>query len=346
MRKVSRLTAHILVASLLVAAPLLWPKIGYSAPLTTKRVTIANSTGGATTAYQFDFTIASVSSVGSIEFEYCTNDPFVGLPCTAPTGFSATGATLDNQAGETGFSIDAASTVNRTVLSRVPAGTSAIPVNYTFGSVVNPSSTFETVYVRIATFASNDGTGPRTDEGAVAFSTARSVSVSGYVPPFLTFCVGVTVALNCSITSGSQLNFGEFSAIQPKFLSSQFSVATNDPGGYSTTVLGTTMTSGNNTIPALPVPQPSQPGTSQFGMNLRANSNPSVGADPTGVGTGAISAPFAVPNQFYYNTQVVAASPISSDFNAFTVSYIVNINSSQNPGIYSTTLTYVAVAAF
>lgn len=346
MRKIISKTGHIFMACLLTAFPFMWTQKAYAAPLTSKSVTIGTSAPSASTNHTFRFTLASVSDVGSIEFEYCSNSPFVGTACTAPAGFSAASAALASQTGETGFVISPGSTANRIVLSRVPVATSAIPVRYSFNNVVNHDTPNSTVYVRVATFASADGTGPRTDEGAVAYSTASAIAVAGYVPPYITFCVGVTVALNCSSSSGVFLNFGELVTSQPRFLSSQFSVATNDPGGYATFVAGPTMTSGNNTIAALDPPGTSQAGISQFGINLKANSNPAVGAEPTGVGSGAIAAGYNTSNQFFFKNQVIAASPVSTEFNAFTVSYLVNVSSAQRPGVYSTTLTYIAVAAF
>lgn len=345
MRKTSSRTAYIFIVFLLALFPLLSPQNVDAAPMTSKAVTIGNSAPSANTTHQFSFTITSVSNVGSIEFEYCSNSPLIGVSCTAPSGFSASSAILIAQTGESGFSISP-DAPNRLLLTRPSASTSAIPVSYSFANVINPSTVNETTYVRISTYATDDATGSRTDEGAVAFATVPGIAVAGYVPPYLIFCTGVTVELNCSNTTGSYLNFGELVSTQPRYLSSQFAVATNDPGGYSTTVSGLTMTSGNNFVPALGAPSSSQPGTSQFGMNLRANSNPPVGANPSGVGTGAISAGYNSPNQFYFKNQVLTESTISSDFNAFTVSYLINVSGSQSPGIYSTTLTYIAVAAF
>lgn len=347
MRKISFKPVHILMVILVALTPLVNVHQAYAAPLTNRSVTIGSSIPSAVTTHKFAFTLVSVSPVGSMEFEYCTNTPFVGEVCDAPPGFTVSNAVIQSQTGETGFSIDPINTTpNRIVLTRPPLATSAIPVEYTFGDIVNPSAPNSTVYVRIATYASTDGTGPRTDTGAVAFATVSPISVAGFVPPYITFCVGVTVALNCSSATGVLLNFGELRTNQPRVVSSQFSVATNDPAGYATFVAGPTMTSGNNTIAALESPTPSRTGTSQFGINLRANSNPSVGAEPTGVGSGAIAAGYNIPNQFFFKNQVVAASTISTDFNAYTVSYIVNISTQQRPGVYSTTLTYIATAAF
>lgn len=315
-------------------------------PITARSVTLGSSLPSADTTHSFNFTLASSGTLGSIVFEYCTNTPFIEDSCLPPVDFSAIDAQVQSQSGETGFTKGAASTVNRIVLTRSPVANAAIPVSYTFEEVINQSATNSPSYVRISTYASDDASGAAIDNGAVAYSTAPAIAVGGYVPPYITFCVGVTVALNCSESVGSQLNFGELSSTGPRVLTSQFSVATNDPAGYTTFVAGPTMTSGSNVIPGLGSPQFSQPGSSQFGMNLRSNSNPVVGADPAGVGTGVISANFNNPNQFFFGNQVIAASPLPTDFNAFTVSYLININRNQQPGIYVTTLTYIASAAF
>lgn len=316
-----------------------------AALLANRSVKISNSTPGAQAQYLFNFSVPAASNLGSIEFEFCDNNPLVGQPCTPPTGFSLSSAVLSAQTGETGFVIDGTSTVNRLVLSRAPGVSSAVPVSYTIDNVTNPS-VIKTAYVRLSTFASSDATGPRTDSGGVAFSMANSFLVQSYVPPYLTFCVGVTISSNCSTTTGDYLNFGELSSKQTKFLSSQFAVATNDFTGYSATVAGITMTSGNNTIPALGSPTVSKAGVSQFGMNLRANSSPSVGSEPTGFGTAVIAPDFAQTNQFAFKNAVVVSSAMTTDFNVFTVSYIVNVAADQHPGVYSTTLTYIATASF
>lgn len=334
------------VALLIAVTPLFVIGTANSAVLTSRSVTVGNTQPSAPTTHLIGFTIPGVAPVGSIKLEYCLNSPFVGDSCTLPAGLDLSGVALSGQTGETGFSIHASSNVNTVVLTRPPVATSAIPVTYTLSNAVNPNSASQTVYVRISTYSTDDASGPMVDEGAVLFATADTVSVSGYVPPYLTFCVGVSVAVDCSSASGVLLNFGEFLTNTTKYLSSEYSGATNDPGGFSTSVAGVSMTSGNNIIPPLGSPQTSQPGVSQFGMNLRANSLPSIGADPAGPGTSAPVPQLNNPNQYFFNNQVVSNSPIPTDFRKFTASYVVNVSASQSPGIYSTTLTYIAVAAF
>jgi hypothetical protein len=107
------------------------------------------------------------------------------------------------------------------------------------------------------------------------------------------------------------------------------------------------MTSGNNIIPSLPLPTASLPGTGQFGINLRANLIPTVGQDPVGLGTGSPSANYDIPNRYTFNDgDNISSSALTSDYNRMTVSYLVNVPKGQAPGIYSTTMTYVATVQF
>lgn len=315
--------------------------------MSSQSVTLASSLPSTVTTHSYGFSLASTATIGSIVFESCDNTPLRSIPCSTPPGLSVSSAVLQSQTGETGFSIDPVNTTaNKLIITRPPVASSAIPVTYTFDNITNPSNPKTTIYVRLATYASIDGTGTPIDEGTVAYSTVPDVSFEGYVPPYLTFCVGVLVAPNCASFSGVFLDFGELSTVQPRYLSSQFAIATNDANGYATYVTGPTMTSGNNTITGSTSATVSQPGTSQFGMNLRANTNPSVGADPAGFGTGVIAPGFDTPNKFFFNSQSITSSPIPSDFNVFTVSYIVNVNRAQPAGVYNTTLTYIGSAAF
>ena len=86
---------------------------------------------------------------------------------------------------------------------------------------------------------------------------------------------------------------------------------------------------------------------SQFGMNLRANANPQTGQEVQGNGVATISSGYDVPNSYkYVSGDVIASSTTSDDYRLYTISYIVNIAPGQEPGIYVTTLQYVALATF
>ena len=111
-------------------------------------------------------------------------------------------------------------------------------------------------------------------------------------------------------------------------------------------VLGTSMTSGSNVLPAL-AGAPSQEGDAQFGINLRANSDPIIGEDPTGPGSGGVTVGYNAPNLFRFQSgDAIATTSNPDDYRKYTVSYIVNVDENQPGGVYSTTLTYVALANF
>lgn len=342
------IAALVLIASGLGA---LYTRAVNADELQPRTVLLGSSFATETTTHTFTFRIPQNSAVGSIEFLYCSNSPLFDDPCTPPSGMDADSFTLGDQTGITDFSKNVAETTgSRVVISRTSNAAGPIDVEYEFENIVNPDGLdSKTTFVRISTYASIDATGPATDTGSVAFPVETRYDVDAYVPPYLTFCVAVSVSLDCSSASGFLSEFGEFSTSSPITATTQMSAATNDGDGYNIFLNGQTMTSGNNVITPLNVRSVSTPGTSQFGLNLRQNSSPNVGANPQQgpVGSGSALGNYSFANQFAFNNgEVVAGSTMASGFTRYTVSYIVNVSSSQSPGVYATALTYTAVATF
>lgn len=339
---------YVLQAILLAALPLLFTGVGQAAELGNRSVAISTAIPSAQANQIFTFSIPSAAVLGSIKFEQCDNSPFIGAPCSAPVGLSLSSATLSSQTTNTGFTIDIInSSINSIVLTRIPGAATLGVSTYAFSGITNSSTPNQTIYVRLSTYASVDATGPANEKGAVAYAILGGFSVGAFVPPFLIFCAAVTVSLNCGSTTGSLIAFGELSTTSANTATSQFSGATNDPAGYSVIVSGQTMTAGNQIIPPLSSNAASSIGTSQFGLNLRQNTVPSVGADQSGSGTAVANANYNTPNVFrFVNGEQLVNSAISTDYNLHTVSYLVNISTAQQPGYYATTLTYIATAAF
>ena len=319
-----------------------------AAQLASRSIQVSTARPSAVADHLFQFTIVSTSTLGSVVFEYCENSALIEHPCTPPAGFDASTAALSAQSGNLGFSIDTLnSTTNKIVLTRTAAAALAVASSYTFSGVINPSAAASTEFVRITTYASTDGSGAYTDNGSVAFATVTPLSVGAYVPPYLKFCVGLTVAVDCSSMAGNSIDLGTLGIGQAGEAQSQFATGTNDSSGYSVYSLGTTMTSGNNTIPALAVPTPSLPGVSQFGINLRDNTSPQIGEDPVGPGTASPAPDYNNPDFYTFRPgDSITASANSTDFDRMTVSYVVNVSATQPVGVYSTTITYLAVASF
>ena len=316
--------------------------------LSLKSITISSSTVSDIATHTIRFRTSSTNSLGSIVLEYCDNNPFIGAPCDAPNGLSAVATSIISQSGITGLSIDIGNTTaNRIVLTRAPSIiTSNTDVTLAMANITNQSSV-ETAYVRISSHSSIDGTGAPVDQGGVVYATVPGVGVGGYVPPYLTFCVGVTVSLDCSSTTGSLAGFGELSTSRAATVTTQFSGATNDLFGYSTYISGGTMTAGNEIIPPLSSNSGSLPSVSQFGINLVANSNPSAGANVSGSGVATPASGYGSQNSFRYNSgDLIARSTAPTEYNRFTVTYLVNVSEDQRPGIYASSYTFTAIASF
>jgi len=316
---------------------------------------MADSSVSADTTHNLGFTLDSnTNPLGSIEFQFCSNNPLESTPCTPPTGFSISGAVLSSQAGNTGFSISPLTSANDLILANTSVinSPSLLPNLYILTGVINPSNV-GSFYIRIYTYSSLDATGIPTETGGVALSTATGLSVVSYVPPFLEFCAGVVIYNNdCSTIVNYIVNMGGITDNQTAVATSQFLGATNASGGYSVSVTGTTLTSGNNTIPALSTPSPSIIGQDQFGMNLRVNDIPSFGSDPIGQidplsPTPVIASNYDTPNFYTFNNNDSLVSiPRPSLPVTYTVGYITNAAARQPVGVYTTTLTYICLANF
>lgn len=320
-----------------------------SAYLTQRSLTTSSSLPGAVNNHTFQFDILGTPSIGSIAFEYCSNSPLVTVPCDAPLGLSSSSAVLTSQLGETGFSVhpDTTSTPNRVILTRPAALAAPGTSRYSFSTITNPNASLGTNYVRITTYPTTDGSGIFSDSGSVTFSVQSALTVSVYVPPFLILCTGVTVDLECASTSGVTVDLGELSKVSPNSATTQFSVATNSLSGYVASMQGSTFTAGNRTIPALVASSTSQAGVSQYGVNLRSNTNPSIGSDVVGNGTGTVNANYSTPNLFrFQNGDIIASSSLPTEWNRYTISYIVNVADGQPAGRYASTLTVIATTTF
>lgn len=348
-RSACRRTFTLLSAGVLIGAGLglSLPMNVEAAELDQRSLHITSATPSIVTTHRFVFSYATLgTAVGSVVFEYCTS-PLPALPCDEPPGIDASNAVLANQDGEIGFSILPPDS-GRIILERA---TAALPSagfgEYTFDTVRNPSGAPDTFYVRITTYESTDGTGVPIDFGAVVNSTTQGVGLTTEVPPILNFCVGVSIPGDCSTADGSFIDLGTLSPKLTSSGTSQMMVGTNAYYGVSIVAHGTTMTSGNNIIPALGTPTVAAPGNSQFGLNLRSNSSPAVGQEPSGVGIVSPTSRYGSSNQFAFTSgDIVASSANVTNIRKLTVSYVVNVSPVQTPGVYTATLTYICTASF
>lgn len=341
---------RLLVITALLSLPLSSPLLSGVANadrLQGRSLKLSDNQAGISTVYEFGFAITEATPIAAITFQFCANTPIPYDICTVPTGLDVSEAVLASQTGNTGFSVAAQTTANRIVLERSGAPANLSQSTYRFGSVVNPSAD-GSYYVRIQTYQTTQTTGQADNYGGIAFVINRDIEITATVPPYLLFCVGVTVnGFDCDNVVGNYVNFGEFSSRQASQGTTQMLAASNARDGYTIRVNGPTLTSGNNIINNLVGSDISRPGVSQFGMNLRSNNSPQGGLDVAGSGSGLPTNGYNQINSYRFNSgDVVAVSDAPDRARKYTTTYLVNINRSQAPGAYVSTLTYVALGAY
>lgn len=320
----------------------------YAAELSPRSFTASDSRAGATDViYRAQFTFATTGPVGSIAIMFCSNTPLIDEPCDAPVGLDASDVDLNTQLGEVGFTVYSGSTANTVILTRPPAVADAGDVAvYDLGDIINPANPGP-LFARFYSYPSSDASGPPTDGGGMALYLNNTVTINVEVPPYIIFCIGESISgLECNTATEPFSDMGSFSPTLTAAAQHQMLVATNAGNGYSVFVGGSSMTSGNEVIAPMSG-DTSVKGTSQFGLNLRANNSPVIGQDSTGPGLAAVTANYNQQNHFRFSPgDTVVSSPFADDYRKFTVSYIVNVPQGQPGGVYATTLIYVCLANF
>lgn len=122
--------------------------------------------------------------------------------------------------------------------------------------------------------------------------------------------------------------------------------------GYVVRMYGDPLKQQAHTMTALTTPTTSQQGQEQFGMNLRDNTTPNVGADPQQIPSGSFSyGTYAtdydiIDSYKYVSGDIVAQSTKSSGETQYTLSFIANINSLTPAGQYQADLSAVVVSTY
>ena len=192
-----------------VASPaFLSPQTTYADQITNRQIQMsdAGASGGSITsgvgsgtAVKYKLTFTSVSAVQSIVVDFCDNTPLIGdATCTAPTGFSTSGATLT--ANGTWSLTTTATQWKLSNTSSQAAGTFSFEVN----GLTNPSTQNHSFYARVTTYAdATHGTystfaspGNYVDYGGIAMSTTTPITVTARVMETLSLCTSGGDAAN------------------------------------------------------------------------------------------------------------------------------------------------------
>jgi len=349
-KKVIQWSKFGLAIALLSALPLLTIAPASAAPITNRSVTLSSSAGDATGVTYTATTAAlpTATAIKSVQVQLCTT---ASGACTTPTGFTAISAGLASQptglGATTGWAMGTATAGSLRITHASNVTTPSGALSIAFNAVHNPTATNTTFYAVITTYSDSAWTTP-IDTGTVALSTSALIQVSLSVNEALTFCAGITITgTNCGTISGSTVSLGTGSTTATSSGTSVLAASTNGASGYSVTVSGSTLTAGANTITALTSNAASTVGARQFGLNLVSNSTPTIGALVTGTGTATVATNYNTTNSFRFGSgETIASVAGPSNANAFTVSYIANLDGTTPPGAYTSNLTYIATANF
>lgn len=377
------IVAFALFAAWVVGDAVMFTRHANAAQITSRKLTLSSSangnittgaagsgTNGAQARHTFDFT-ASGASIGSIEFLYCTT-PLPGTTCTAPTGMDASTVTTVGGTSATGWSLGTsgnAPTASRIRITHTAAAVST--VNFAFGTgsgggtdrIKNPT-TDSTFFVRITAYSDTAWT-TSVDEGTVANSTTQQIDVTAKVQEVLNFSVGSTVTApgsSCTAYSDSgaltlgDATDGTLSFAQAYDAYSFFRVSTNANGGTIIYYSGDTLKSGSNSITAAGTSAvASTVGSSQFGIGIdsshASHSFTSLSATaPYNTGNGTITnggtAQFAFSTASVTTPVQIASAAGTIVCDTGSVRYLGNISTTTPPGIYTTTISYLAVPTY
>jgi hypothetical protein len=250
------------------------------------------------------------------------------------------------------------------------ANTNTPTITITYGGggsdyVTNPTNDNQTFYVRIVTFSDTAYTvGNVVDHGSVASSTAQQIDITAKVQEELNFSAGTTITAPGSActpySDTGALNLGDVNGILSFTTAydaySYFRVSTNATVGTSVDYSGNTLDSGGTNIAAAGTTAASSTvGSEQFGLGLDSSdaSYSFTTLAPTaqyGSGNGTITnggtAKFAFDTSSVTTPVAVATASAAITCDTGSVRYIGNIASNTPAGVYTTTITYLAVPTY
>lgn len=124
-------------------------------------------------------------------------------------------------------------------------------------------------------------------------------------------------------------------------------------GGYTLQVTGAPPSYEGYTLATPIEPIASKAGSEQFGINVAANSDPRIGAEPVSTNgeekpvSGVVLPKYNVPNMFsYINGDIVAQTGTESSQIKYTVSMIVNVAGSTPAGHYAGDFSAIVTPVF
>jgi len=158
-----------------------------------------------------------------------------------------------------------------------------------------------------------------------------------------------------SVSVNGTINFNAFSSAAATTATTTFTVLNYTTYGYIVQIVGNAPSNGATTIDAMNPSGPSFPGasvagTSQFGINLVANTSPvSVGANLNNgqFGYGAVAGNYGTSNSYrYVSGETVALATRNSGVTTYTITYMVNVPALTPGGIYNSNQTLIVTGTY
>lgn len=154
------------------------------------------------------------------------------------------------------------------------------------------------------------------------------------------------------ITESGTNNLGVLDATHTASVSRVVKVRNYKSNGYTIQLAGAPPSQGEHNLSNLTTPTASSAGTEQFGVNLRANTTPSVGADvvqvpSTQTSFGEPVSGYNTANLFkYIDGDIIASSASTSGETDYTLSMIVNVSNATPGGHYDGSYSAVVVPVY
>lgn len=217
-----------------------------------------------------------------------------------------------------------------------PSSSSNYQVNESFigpGGLIDSSS---------ANYSGNESIGGTAvgEGGSASYQTQDGANTTS--DPRLEFSVGT-----------STINFSTVSSTTTATTTATFSVLNYSSSGYVVTINGSPPSNGSHTLTAMSTSGASSVGTEQFGLNLVANTLPTVfGANPVQVpdssfSNGIAASGYDTANTFrYVDGETIASAAASSGQTNYTVSYILNAAIDTPAGSYIGTQNFICTGTF
>jgi len=378
LRRMAYLAASTLVSLGSIVA--LIPQSASANPVSSRSIqmsTSSNAGSSATTTYLLNFTIptgSSMTTLRGIVIDFCSNSPIIGdttcsgtvgttVPTMSTTGMVSGGVLTAS--GWTAGTLNANRTYTLTNATGVAVTAGSSVVTLTMSTAIQNPTTLGTFYARIYTYSATAGaTGylvanPDTgavhvDDGGIALSTANQITVTAKVQESLTFCV-YTAGSDCAGGTVAGISLGTsgvlvvYNAAYVGATTAKIGLASNASGGVIVRAKNpATLTSGAFTITAQGNSCTADSTTTtveQFGFRVSSvGANQSAATGIYGCSSGQHA--FHTTNlNSTYGDEILRTTG-AQDESQSAIEFAAKAATTTEPGIYTSTFTYIATGTY